>query len=76
MYIKIKLSVEAVLNCNAAKLMKDYTEILKREDGTFLEPTEVWNEALEAKKNGYKVFPVCENCRPDGHCSGHEEKEG
>lgn len=46
--------------------------LVTKKGGGFLSPIQLYNFAVESKKKGYTVLPMCNNVDERGYCQGHE----
>lgn len=55
-----------------AYLRKRVCPGLRNADGRTPTPGEVRVACYDARNRGLRVFPPCDNTKPDGSCAGHE----
>ena len=68
------IGVDTILNWTNKELVK-YEGIIQQDDGTPLSAIQIYNLAAKAKREGFTVIPMCDNCDKEGYCQGHGTKE-
>ena len=69
----LTIDLEYILK-HTAKDIQELDFLVEDDDGKPLKGIQLYNLAIEAKKKGYKVLPMCDNIDEQGRCKGHEIK--